>query len=71
MSKAQMEYVEEKQYFATSEGSYLVQNLLRSGCGLKASAAHQGEVQSRSYPMSFGGNYRSGGYEVILATQTR
>lgn len=69
MSKAQMEYLSEKQYFANSYGSYLIQELLRSGCGISATAVQNGESQTRSYPMSFGGNYRGGGYEVILSAQ--
>lgn len=69
MAKAQMEYQEEKQHFANSQGSYIVQHLLRSGCGITATAVENGEAQTRSYPMSFGGNHRGGGYEVILASQ--
>ncbi|MFT7542687.1 MAG: TldD protein, partial [Gammaproteobacteria bacterium] len=56
----------EEQWFASSEGAAQYQHLLRTGAGISATAAKNGIVQRRSWPASFGGNYRAGGWEHIL-----
>jgi len=61
-----MSFLKERQWMATSEGSFIDQTLLRSGGGYSATAVKDGDVQVRSYPSSFGGQYMSGGYEIIL-----
>lgn len=66
-SLANLSLLRERQAFATSEGSWIIQELIRTGAGCAATAAQDGEVQVRSYPMSFGGDYKTGGYEVVLA----
>jgi TldD protein len=68
VSFASMDFLREQQHFASSEGSYIVQDLIRSGCGYSATAVQNGEQQTRSFPMSFGGQYKSGGYELVLAS---
>lgn len=53
-----------KTYYDT-EGSHIVQNIYQSGGGIAAYAASNNDMQIRSYPDSFGGTYRSAGYEFI------
>ncbi len=55
----------EHQWMATSEGSFIDQLLIRSGAGYSATAVGEGEVQTRSYPNSFRGQYMSLGYELV------
>lgn len=62
-----MDLLRESQWFASTEGSWIRQQLTRCGAGLCAIAVDNDESQLRSYPMSFGGNYLSGGYELIQA----
>ena len=57
----------EEQWQASSEGARLHQVLLRTGGGMSTTAAAHGQVQRRSYPASFEGNYKSGGWEHVLA----
>lgn len=56
-----------KQLFASTEGSLIEQTVLYSGAGISATSIKNGEIQIRSYPNSFRGQYQSGGYEVIEA----
>jgi TldD protein len=56
-----------RQWLATSEGTFIDQTLTRSGGGYSATAVRGNAVQKRSYPMSFGGQFLSLGYEVIPA----
>ena len=67
VSLATMDFLREQQSFASTDGSFIVQDLIRSGVGYSATAVHNGEQQTRSFPMSFGGQYKSGGYELIVA----
>ncbi|MBT3234045.1 MAG: TldD/PmbA family protein, partial [Calditrichaeota bacterium] len=55
----------EHQWMATSEGSYIDQLLIRSGAGYSATAVGNDEVQVRSYPNSFRGQYMTQGYELV------
>ena len=55
----------ERQHFVASGGVQQYQELVRSGAGLSATAAKDGAVETRSYPASFGGNYRSAGFEFV------
>ena len=54
------------QLFASSEGSLIEQSITECGAGLVALAADGNEVQHRSYPASFQGDYGSAGYEYVL-----
>ncbi|MFN3821181.1 MAG: TldD/PmbA family protein [bacterium] len=60
-----MDFKAEHQWMATSEGSFIDQLLIRSGAGYSATAVDAGEVQTRSYPNSFRGQYMSLGYELV------
>lgn len=57
----------EEQWQASSEGAAIHQVLTRTGAGLSTTAAAHGNVERRSWPASFGGNYRSAGWEHVLA----
>lgn len=55
----------EEQWQASSEGAAIHQEFVRCGGGISATAAAHGEVQKRSYPAAFEGNYLSGGFEHV------
>jgi TldD protein len=57
----------EEQWQVSSEGAALHQVLVRSGAGLAVTAAAHGQVERRSYPASFGGNYKCGGFEHVAS----
>ncbi|MDQ7849168.1 MAG: TldD/PmbA family protein [Armatimonadota bacterium] len=53
--------------FRSSEGAAIDQLITESGGGIAAVAVHDGEVQRRSYPASFRGDFGTGGYELVEA----
>ena len=55
----------EEQWFAATGGVEQHQKLVRSGAGIAATAAVNGVVERRSYPASFGGDYRAAGFEFV------
>ncbi len=55
----------ESKVFASSEGSYIEQEILQSGGGIQAVAIEEGEVEQRSYPTASGGDYRLAGWEFV------
>jgi TldD protein len=57
-------YLAEKT-FASTEGAFIQQKIVECGAGISAAAIEGGEVQVRSYPNSFRGNFATGGYEWI------
>ena len=65
VAESTMGCVRERQWLATSEGTFIDQTLTRTGAGYSATAVEKGEVQKRSYPMSFGGQYMGMGYELV------
>lgn len=67
LRQADLSLRREEQWQASSEGAALHQVLVRCGAGLSATASAHGAVERRSYPASFGGNYKSGGFEVVRA----
>jgi len=68
VAETEMSFWREHQWLATTEGTYIEQILLRSGGGYSATAVDGPNVQARSYPASFGGQYKQMGYEFILGT---
>lgn len=64
--KCSMGFFYTTQLFASSEGSFIEQNLTECGAGIVALAADGNEVQHRSFPASFQGDYGTAGYEYIL-----
>ncbi len=55
----------EDKVFASSEGTYIEQELYETGCGLEAKAVDEGEVQNRSYPNSVGRHQGTEGWEFV------
>ncbi len=51
--------------FASTDGSYIEQEIVECGAGIAATAIDGDEVQVRSYPNSFRGNFATRGYEWI------
>lgn len=64
-AESNMSFKSEHQWMATSEGSFIDQLLIRSGTGYSATAVGNNEIQTRSFPNSFRGQYMSLGYELI------
>src|SRR5579871_525314 len=62
-----MEFGRERKLFASSEGSLIEQTLYDSGAAIVAEAVGDGEIQTRSYPNSFGRQAGTAGYEFIEA----
>ena len=58
-------FTRERQLLATTEGTEIDQTLFRAGAGFGATAVAGGEMQRRSYPASFGGQYMTMGYELV------
>jgi TldD protein len=55
---------EEKRYLSTEGASY-TSKMTHVGAGVSVTAVGGGEVQRRSYPTSFGGDFAQGGFEHV------
>jgi TldD protein len=51
--------------FASTEGSFIEQEISEAGAGIECYAVGEGGFQRRSYPNSAGGQWETGGYEFI------
>jgi TldD protein len=58
--------IRENKWFANTESAFTEQTIIETGGGIVATAVGDGEVQSRSYPNSFGRQQVTGGWEVML-----
>jgi TldD protein len=67
VAESTLSFANEHQYLRTSEGTYIDQNLMRSGTGYLVRAIDNHEMQTRSYPNSFRGQFMSMGYELVRA----
>ena len=65
LAEAQMSLRRYEQWFYSSEGSDIHQTRFITGVGYNAFAFAGTEIQKRSYPNSFGGQYQNKGYELI------
>ncbi len=65
-TEAGITFIRQRKIFASTEGSLIEQEILESGCGIRATATREGEVQWRSYPNS-GGHQATLGWEFIEA----
>lgn len=63
--EGKMRFLKQKKIFASSEGAHIEQERIESGAGISATAIEGNEVQIRSYPNSFGGDFSTFGYEFI------
>jgi len=67
ISEANMRFFRTEKVFVSSEGAEIDQLIFESGGGIAATAIEGDEMQVRSYPNSFRGNYGTAGYEFIEA----
>jgi TldD protein len=69
LTSANIEYSREHKLFMSSEGSEIEQELFDTGAAISASAVdpESSEIQTRSYPNSFGRQAGTAGYEFIEA----
>lgn len=65
LAEGTMRFFKTEKLFLSSEGAEITQEFLESGAGIQATAIQDGEVQRRSYPNSFGGNFAAKGYEFV------
>jgi len=65
VAQGSMRFAREHQWYADSNGSMIEQILTRSGAGYTAFSVGNGDAQRRSYPQSWGGNYKTMGYEIL------
>jgi TldD protein len=65
LTKSSLSFRSMRKVFASSDGSYIEQEHTESGGGIAAMAIGQGDVITRSYPNSHGGQYVQGGWEAV------
>ena len=65
LAEASMHFARQRQVFASTVGSLIDQTRTTSGAGFSALSYKDGEIQKRSYPNSFGGQYQLKGYELV------
>ncbi|MCK5657598.1 MAG: TldD/PmbA family protein, partial [Deltaproteobacteria bacterium] len=58
--------IREKKWFANTESAFTEQTIIETGGGIVATAVGDSEVQTRSYPNSFGRQQVTGGWEMML-----
>lgn len=65
LAEANLNCSREEQWFASSEGAQIHQTKLSTGAGYAAYAFAGNEIQKRSFPNSFGGQWQNKGYELV------
>ncbi len=65
LAEALMDFRHIDQLFVSSLGSDIRQVKTETGAGFVATSFQGSEIQKRSYPSSFGGQYQSKGYELV------
>ena len=65
LAETNLNFNREEQWFLSSEGSDIHQTKLSTGAGYAAYAFAGKEIQKRSYPNSYGGQWQNKGYELI------
>ncbi len=65
MAKGSLSAWRIEKWFGNTEGSEIHQVITSCGAGIEAYAAKPGEIQRRSFPNSFGGDFANAGYEFI------
>ncbi|MBS1850994.1 MAG: TldD/PmbA family protein [Acidobacteria bacterium] len=69
LAETNMNFRREEQWFYSSEGADIHQTKFSTGAGYTALAFAGNEIQKRSYPNSFGGQWQNKGYELIEELQ--
>jgi TldD protein len=65
LAETNLNFNHEEQWFVSSEGADIHQSKLSTGAGYAAYAFAGNEIQKRSYPNSYGGQWQNKGYELI------
>ncbi|TMQ74267.1 MAG: TldD/PmbA family protein, partial [Candidatus Eisenbacteria bacterium] len=65
VAQGSLRFWDERKLFASSEGARIEQRIVHSGAGLCAYARGGDDLQWRSYPTSFGGQYEAAGWELV------
>jgi TldD protein len=65
LAETNLNFRREEQWFYSSEGADIHQTKYTTGAGYVAYAFAGSEIQKRSYPNSFGGQWQNKGYELI------
>jgi TldD protein len=65
LSETSMNFHRQEQWFLSSEGANIHQTTFAAGAGYAAYAFAENEIQKRSYPNSYGGQWQSKGYELV------
>jgi len=65
LAEAAMDFRRIEQLFLSSLGSEIYQLKTQTGAGYAATSFAGNEIQRRSYPNSFGGQYQTKGYELV------
>ena len=69
LSETGMDFTRHDQLFANTLGSEIRQIRYLSGAGIVATSFAEDEIQKRSYPNSFGGQFATAGYELVERLQ--
>jgi len=69
LAETGMNFAREESWFLSSEGADIHQTKYSSGAGYTAYSFQKSEIQKRSHPNSFGGQWQSKGYELIEELQ--
>lgn len=65
LAEAAMDFRRLEQLFVSSVGSEIYQSKIQTGTGFVATSFRENEIQRRSYPNSFGGQYQTKGFELV------
>ncbi len=65
ISQAYFTAWKQNKLFANTEGSFIDQEIVECGGGIEATAVAGNDVQMRSYPNSFRGQFNTGGFEIV------
>lgn len=65
LAETNMNFRREEQWFFSSDGADIHQTKFTTGAGYVAYVFAGSEIQKRSYPTSFGGQWQNRGYELI------
>jgi TldD protein len=69
LAEGNLNFNREEQWFVSSEGTDIHQTKYSAGAGYTAYAFAGNEIQKRSYPNSYGGQWQNKGYELIEELQ--
>ena len=65
LAEASLNFRRSRQLFMSSEGAVIEQTRVITGVGIEAHCYADGDIQTRSYPNSFRGQYQLRGYELV------